>query len=95
MVNNGAEEEKGNALTKETYQLLKNSDLNFVGNVEARDLPLGACDVIVCDGFVGNVIMKLMEGWRRFIFQHDEAGVHEEIEISAGCCFGKAGAQKF
>lgn len=62
LVNNGAEEEKGNALTKETYQLLKNSDLNFVGNVEARDLPLGACDVIVCDGFVGNVIMKLMEG---------------------------------
>ena len=62
LVNNGAEEEKGNALTKEAHQLLKNSGLNFVGNVEARDLPLGACDVIVCDGFVGNVVMKLMEG---------------------------------
>lgn len=62
LVNNGAEEEKGNALTKEAYQLLKKADLNFVGNVEARDLPLGACDVIVCDGFVGNVVMKLMEG---------------------------------
>ncbi len=62
LVNNGAEEEKGNALTKEAHQLLKHSGLNFVGNVEARDLPLGACDVIVCDGFVGNVIMKLMEG---------------------------------
>ena len=62
LVNNGAEEEKGNALTKEAHQLLKNSGLNFVGNIEARDLPLGACDVIVCDGFVGNVVMKLMEG---------------------------------
>lgn len=62
LVNNGAEEEKGNALTKEAHQLLKSSGLNFVGNVEARDLPLGACDVIVCDGFVGNVVMKLMEG---------------------------------
>lgn len=62
LVNNGAEEGKGNALTKETYGLLKESNLNFVGNVEARDIPTGAADVIVTDGFTGNVIIKLSEG---------------------------------
>lgn len=62
LVNNGAEEEKGNSLSKETYQLLKNSNLNFAGNVEARDITKDVADVIVCDGFVGNVILKFMEG---------------------------------
>ncbi len=62
LVNNGTEENKGNTLTKATYGFLKQSKLNFVGNVEAREVPRGACDVIVCDGFVGNVILKLTEG---------------------------------
>ncbi len=62
LVNVGVEEKKGNSLTKEAYQLLSKADINFVGNVEARELPNGACDVIVCDGFVGNVILKLTEG---------------------------------
>lgn len=63
IVNIGAEEEKGNALVKETYPLLKECpDINFIGNVEARDIPAGVCDVIVCDAFVGNVILKLYEG---------------------------------
>lgn len=63
IVNIGAEEEKGNALVKETFPLLKQcSDINFVGSVEARDIPAGACDVIVCEAFVGNVILKLYEG---------------------------------
>ena len=63
IVNNGAEEEKGNALVKETFPLLKEcGDINFTGSIEARDIPAGAADVIVCDGFVGNVILKLYEG---------------------------------
>lgn len=63
LVNIGAEEEKGNALVKETYPLLKEcKDINFIGNVEARDIPYGACDVLVCDGFVGNTLLKLTEG---------------------------------
>ena len=63
IVNVGAEEEKGNALVKETYPLLKEcSDINFVGSCEARDIPKGDYDVIVCEGFVGNVILKLYEG---------------------------------
>ena len=57
----GAEEGKGNRQSKETYELLKASRLNFVGNVEGSDLPRGAADVVVCDGFVGNVVMKLTE----------------------------------
>ena len=63
IVNIGAEEEKGNALVKETYPLLESlEDINFVGNIEARDIPNGDADVIVCDAFVGNVILKLYEG---------------------------------
>lgn len=63
LVNIGAEEEKGNELTKETYQLLKNcEDINFIGNIEARDIPAGKADVVVCEAFVGNVILKLYEG---------------------------------
>lgn len=62
LANNGAEEEKGNSLTKETFQLLKYSDLNFVGNIEARYITADQADVIVCDGFVGNIILKFMEG---------------------------------
>lgn len=63
LVNNGAEAEKGCALTKETYALLDaDKRLNFVGNVEARDITYDKADVIVCDGFVGNVVLKFMEG---------------------------------
>ncbi len=63
IVNIGAEEEKGNALVKETFPLLKEcTDIHFIGSVEARDIPEGYCDVIVCEAFVGNVILKLYEG---------------------------------
>jgi glycerol-3-phosphate acyltransferase PlsX len=58
----GEEESKGNELTKEAYPLLKELPLNFVGNVEGRDLYNGNVDVIVCDGFVGNVALKVSEG---------------------------------
>ena len=63
IVNIGAEEEKGNALVKETFPLLKEcEDINFVGSIEAREIPYGKADVIVCEAFVGNVILKLFEG---------------------------------
>lgn len=63
IVNNGAEEEKGNALVKETFPLLKETEgINFIGSIEARDIPSGYADVIVCEAFVGNVILKLYEG---------------------------------
>ncbi|MCI8454402.1 MAG: phosphate acyltransferase PlsX [Lachnospiraceae bacterium] len=63
IVNIGAEEEKGNALVKETYPLLKECpDIHFIGSIEAREIPHGGADVIVCEAFVGNVILKLYEG---------------------------------
>ena len=62
LVNIGSESSKGNTLTKAAYELLEQSNMNFVGNVEAREVPKGACDVIVADGFTGNVILKLTEG---------------------------------
>jgi glycerol-3-phosphate acyltransferase PlsX len=66
LVNMGAEPGKGPAVLKEAYALLEQSrtetGLNFIGNVEARDVPIGICDVIVCDGMVGNVLLKMTEG---------------------------------
>ncbi len=62
LLNVGTEEHKGSDLQHETYALLKDSDMSFVGNVEARDVPAGAADVIVADGFSGNVLLKTLEG---------------------------------
>lgn len=62
LANVGTEEHKGSELYRESYALLKNSELNFVGNVEGRDIPKGVCDVVVCDGFTGNLILKTYEG---------------------------------
>ncbi len=62
LANVGTEEHKGTELYQTTYQLLKESGLNFVGNVEGRDIPNGACEVVVCDGFTGNLILKTYEG---------------------------------
>ena len=70
LVNIGQEETKGNELTKEAYTLLKNEkSINFIGNVEPRDIPQGVVDVLVCDGFVGNVILKLTKGVAIDLFQ--------------------------
>ncbi|MCL1808618.1 MAG: phosphate acyltransferase PlsX [Clostridiales bacterium] len=69
LVNIGTEEGKGTTVIKAAHELLAKSDLNFIGNVEAREIPKGACDVIVCDGFVGNVILKLTEGLAWNIFK--------------------------
>lgn len=61
LLNIGEEETKGTEFVKETYELFQNSSLNFIGNVEGRDFFSGKCDVIICDGFVGNVALKLSE----------------------------------
>ena len=62
LINIGAESEKGNALVKETYPLMEQAPYHFIGNVEARDITADQADVLVCDGFTGNVVMKFMEG---------------------------------
>ena len=68
LLNNGAEEGKGNELTKAAYPLLRATGVNFVGNAEARDMLSGQFDVIVCDGFAGNVALKTSEGVGQMLF---------------------------
>jgi glycerol-3-phosphate acyltransferase PlsX len=67
LLNVGAEEGKGNDMVKEAYPMLKNSGLNFMGNVEGMDIPLGRANVIVCDGFIGNILVKFCEGLGRVV----------------------------
>ncbi len=70
LLNNGVEEHKGTPILVETHGMLKETDcVNFIGNVEARDIPYGPCDVIVTDGFTGNVTLKLAEGVATFLFK--------------------------
>ncbi len=66
-LNNGTEYNKGNALQVESYQMLTESGLNFVGNVESKEVPFGACDVLVCDGYTGNILLKSIEGMSKFM----------------------------
>jgi len=66
-LNNGTEYNKGNELQIEAYQLLSESGLNFVGNVEAKEAPFGVCDVLVCDGYSGNIFLKCVEGMGKFL----------------------------
>lgn len=85
IVNIGAEEEKGNALVKETYPLLKNCpEINFVGSVEARDIPAGAVDVVVCEAFVGNVILKMYEGVGASFLKMVKGGLMSSLRSKIG-----------
>ena len=90
IVNIGAEEEKGNALVKETFPLLKNCpDINFIGSVEARDIPAGAADVIVCEAFVGNVILKTYEGVGATLIKKVKAGMMTSLRSKIGALLVK------
>ena len=90
IVNIGAEEEKGNMLVKETFPLLKNCpDINFIGSVEARDIPKGVCDVIVCEAFVGNVILKLYEGVGSTLHKVIKGGLMTSIRSKLGALLVK------
>ncbi len=90
IVNNGAEEEKGNALVKETFPLLKNCpEINFVGSVEARDIPKGVVDVIVCEAFVGNVVLKLYEGVGATLIKKVKAGMMTSLRSKIGALLVK------
>lgn len=84
LVNIGVEEEKGNELTKETYKLLKETDLNFVGNVEPRDIAEGNTNILVCDGFVGNTILKLYEGVTGTLFSIIKEGIMSSFRTKIG-----------
>lgn len=90
IVNIGTEEEKGNALVKETYPLLKECDsINFTGSVEARDIPKGNVDVIVCEAFVGNVILKLYEGTASTLVKKIKSGLMSTLVSKIGTLLAK------
>ena len=90
IVNIGAEEEKGNALVKETFPLLKEcKDINFIGSIEARDIPHGMADVIVCEAFVGNVILKLFEGVGSVMMQKVKQGMMTTLRSKIGALLVK------
>lgn len=95
IVNIGAEEEKGNALVKETFPLLKNCpDIHFVGSIEARDIPAGHADVIVCEAFVGNVILKLYEGVGGTLIKKVKAGMMTSLRSKIGALLVKPALKK-
>ena len=90
IVNIGSEEEKGNALVKETYPLLKEcTDINFIGSIEARDIPAGYADVIVCEAFVGNVILKLYEGVGATLIKEVKRGMMSSLRSKIGALLVK------
>ena len=90
IVNIGAEEEKGNALVKETFPMLKEcSDINFIGSIEARDIPAGAADVVVCEAFVGNVVLKLYEGVGATLIKKVKGGMMVNLRSKIGALLVK------
>lgn len=95
IVNIGAEEEKGNALVKETFPLLKNCpEINFIGSIEARDIPTGYADVIVCEAFAGNIILKLYEGVGATLIKKVKAGMMTSLRSKIGALLVKPALKK-
>lgn len=95
IVNIGAEEEKGNSLVKETYPLLKVCpDINFVGSIEARDIPNGDADVIVCEAFTGNVILKMYEGVAAALVSVIKKGLMSSLKSKIGALLIKGTLKK-
>ncbi|MCI8489322.1 MAG: phosphate acyltransferase PlsX [Lachnospiraceae bacterium] len=95
IVNIGAEEEKGNALVKETFPLLKEcKDIHFTGSIEAREIPSGAADVIVCEAFTGNVILKLYEGLSSTLLSVVKKGLLSSLRSKIGALLIKPALKK-
>lgn len=84
LLNVGAEEEKGDPLHKESFELLRNADINFKGNCEGRDVPFGCCDVVVTDGFSGNVFLKSSEGVALAVMKRIKQKMTEGLVAKAG-----------
>ncbi len=90
LLSTGEEEGKGSALTREAHALLKDSSLNFIGNVEGKDIPLGLADVVVTDGFSGNVVIKLSEGVARLITSILEEEIRRRPQAVLGALLSRA-----
>src|SRR5664279_5121278 len=91
----GEEETKGNDLTREAFPLLKSLPINFVGNVEGRDIFNGSCDVVVCDGFVGNVALKASEGLGRLVNDLLRESLTKTVTAQAGALLSRKALKEF
>ena len=89
LLNIGEERSKGNELVRDAYELIEKEDLNFVGNVEGRDVFEGAADVVVCDGFVGNIILKISESMYSFLAHMVRAEINKGFVAKAGALLMK------
>src|SRR5262249_25675310 len=87
----GEEEGKGNELTKETFRVMKETGMNFVGNAEGRDIYNGNCDVVVCDGFIGNVVLKASEALGEMVFKLIKGEMTQSITRKIGASLVKGG----
>jgi len=95
LLNIGEEETKGNELAKETFVLLKEKLTNFYGNVEGRDIFKGKSDVVVCDGFDGNILLKVSEGLAETLFGMIREGIQEKLLYKIGALMLKGFFKKF
>lgn len=94
LANIGTEEGKGNELAKEAYNLLKETNINFIGNIEGRTIPLGEADVIVADGFVGNMILKVTEGVAISLFSELKDVFYQNTKTKIGASLLKPGLKE-
>ncbi len=91
----GEEDIKGNELTKETFKLLKESDINFIGNIEGKDVFTGIADVVVCDGFIGNITLKISEGLADVITKMLKREIADKTTGRLGYLFLKSALRNF
>ncbi|MFR1758317.1 MAG: phosphate acyltransferase PlsX, partial [Christensenellaceae bacterium] len=94
LINIGAEEEKGNELYRTVHQKLKASPLNFVGNIEPRDILSGEADVLVCDGFSGNMVLKSMEGTVGYLMTQIQSALMGSLKTKLGALMIKDAMRK-
>jgi len=95
LLNVGAEEGKGNELSRHAFDIIKDSGLNFLGNLEARDALTGKADVIVCDGFSGNILLKAIEGAGMVLFDNIKKIIKRNVFSKIGALMMKKGLMEF
>lgn len=95
LISNGEEEGKGDDLTKKSYGIMKNAPFNFIGNIEGRDIMEGNADVMVCDGFIGNVVLKTVEGMGHVISNRIKDIFKKSIITKIGAVFVMGGLKEF
>ena len=95
LLSNGEERSKGNKVTKEAYDILDSSSLNFIGYVEGKDIFFDKVDVVVCDGFVGNIVLKVTEGVAEAIYHFLKSEVERSLIAQIGMLLAKGAIKRF